>query len=152
MEMEPGKEYWSLVEPIWDEVSVYDGPELFLRRFEAAPEAARNLLAAHWLQSEVRNGGFEQFFENSSGMLAPEAEAAFRALGMPETAGIVKRAMQLLLTPFPREQYKRCEQLEGVHHDLWDLLDEKLFELIESELGGFEQAADTYARQSKLQE
>ncbi|WP_369973953.1 DUF4375 domain-containing protein [Polaromonas sp. SP1] len=33
---------------------------------------SRHLFAVHWCQSEICNGGFMQFFANSTGVLAPE--------------------------------------------------------------------------------
>jgi hypothetical protein len=64
-------DYWDLVEPIWDEISIYDGAEQFLQDFEKTDERPGILFAAHWTQSEVMNGGLGQFFNNSTGVLAP---------------------------------------------------------------------------------
>ena len=60
--MERGERYWHFVEPHWERVDIHNGGDAFLRDFTRTPEAARNLLAAHWCQSEVRNGGLNQFF------------------------------------------------------------------------------------------
>ena len=56
------KPYWNLVQPYWDKISIYDGEAIFLQEFLAAPQAVQHLFAAHWLQSEVRNGGWGLFF------------------------------------------------------------------------------------------
>jgi len=74
----PGERYWRLIKPFSRELSIYDGPEVFLYQFRQLPPEVGHLLAAHRCQSEVRNGGFHQFFSNSTGVLAPEALAAFR--------------------------------------------------------------------------
>src|SRR6266550_2922438 len=50
-----GQIYWSVIDPIWDLVSIYGTPELFLHQFSKLSETQQNLLAAHWCQSEVRN-------------------------------------------------------------------------------------------------
>ena len=71
----PGDLYWSLVEPHWERISIYDGGATFLRQFLTTPVRSRHLFAAHWCMSEVYNGGFHQFFHNSTGVLAPEAAA-----------------------------------------------------------------------------
>ena len=149
--MKPGEKYWSLVEPIWDAISIYDGAATFLKQYEAAPEVARALFAAHWCQSEVLNGGLHQFFENSTGVLAPEALEAYRKLGMPRLAAVLEAAMAWFGSSYLREREDREEKLETLaaeHPDAWDpfdKLDEEFFDLIESEAGGFESAADTYA-------
>src|SRR5687767_13179443 len=67
--MKPGQHYWSLVEPVWETISIYHTPDIFLTQFNSASLASRTLFAAHWCQSEVRNGGFHQFFGNSTGVL-----------------------------------------------------------------------------------
>lgn len=142
--------YWTLVDPIWDTVSIYDGPEAFLEQYNAAPEASRVLFAAHWCQSEINNGGFEQFFSNSTGVLAPEGVLAFRALGMPQTADLIGKAMAVFGAHYPRERTEREDALDRVWDDVegndpFGDLDEPFFELVDAENGGFEHAADTYA-------
>ena len=71
------KDYFDLIEPIWEQVSIYDGEAVFLRQFGAIAERQKHVLAAHWCQSEVCNGGFLQFFHNSTGVLCPEAVTGF---------------------------------------------------------------------------
>jgi hypothetical protein len=142
--------YWDLVEPIWDEVSIYDGPEAFLEQFSAHGEAASLLLAAHWCQSEVCNGGFFQFFGNSAGVLAPEAVRAFRKLDMPQTAKVVEEAMFLLGADYPRERIQRGLALAsikvsyGAAGEPFLNFDNEFFDLIARENGGFEAAATAY--------
>jgi Domain of unknown function (DUF4375) len=115
-EYEPGEVYWSLVEPFWGKISIYDGAEQFLRQFRALPKHVGHLFAGHWCQSEVCNGGFHQFFWNPTGILAPEALQAYQAIGIPVWAAIVKEAMQYLVNrtlasnltaPFPSEYLAR---------------------------------------------
>jgi Domain of unknown function (DUF4375) len=45
------------------------------------------------LESEVNNGGFQQYFHNSSGAHAPEVAAALNTIGAPATAHIAQRAL-----------------------------------------------------------
>jgi hypothetical protein len=144
--------YWDLVKPIWEAVSIYEGGDTFIKQYNASPEPSRNLLAAHWTQSEVRNGGFAQYFSNSTGVLAPEAVVAFRALEMPQCAAMIERAMTFFEQPYPRECEERDEVVEAAYEasgdedfDPFDGLDEPFFELLDTENGGFETAADKYA-------
>lgn len=143
--------YWTLVDPICETVSIYDGPEVFLQQYAAAAEASRVLLAAHWCQSEIRNGGFDQFFFNSTGVLAPEAVEAFRKIGMPQVAALIEQAMSLFGPGYPRDRAARCDALDAMcdasdkDGGPFDNLDDSFFALIGSENGGFEAAADAYA-------
>lgn len=137
--------YWDLVEPVWERISIYDGPSVFHRQSSRAPKHTRNLFAAHWCQSEIRNGGFSQFFYNPTGVLAPEAVSAFKEIGMLKTSTLVQRAMRKLGTPYPRHRSKRIAALNRLDSD-FEELSREFFKLTRSEAGGFGAAADTYAR------
>jgi len=104
--------YWTLVEPIWDSVDIYGEPDAFLRQYAAVrPIEAAHLFAAHWCQSEVCNGGFEQFFYNPTGVLAPEALEAFRLIGLREWAECLEEAMRFFGDPYPRDNEARQRAL-----------------------------------------
>ncbi len=144
--------YWNLVKPIWDTVSIYDGPDIFLQQYNASPAASRTLFAAHWTQSEVLNGGFGQYFSNDTGVLAPEAVLAFRALGMPQSAAALEQVMAFFGSPYPRDRGEREDALETAFDESGDDdfdpfqgLDDLFIELLETENGGFEAAADKHA-------
>lgn len=101
---ETGMVYWALIEKVFDDVSIYDGPREFQRQFLPLPQKVRHLLAAHWCQSEVCNGGFDQFFLNSTGVLAPEAAEGFRAMGLERAAVLLERAMAKFGERYPRNR------------------------------------------------
>jgi hypothetical protein len=149
---EPGDRYWQLLDPIWDKVSFYDRPEPFLRDFAELPTAVGHLFAAHWCQSEVCNGGFHQFFTNSTGVLAPEALAGFKAIGATEWASLLEEAMRFFGAPYPREREVREERLSkvpGKEREQWDpffALDDRFYEWKHAEDGRWERAADAFAR------
>ena len=131
--------YWDLVEPYWDAVSVHGGAERFTQQFAALPMASQHLYATHWTQSEVQNGGLGQFFDNPTGVLAPEAVEGFRALGMPQTAATLVDAMKLFGDPYPRERKTR----ENVTPST--TIEDRFSRLLETEAGGFWEAADRFA-------
>ena len=144
--------YWELVDPIWDKISIWDEPEAFLAQFNAAPEVSRTLFAAHWCESEICNGGFDQFFSNSTGVLAPEGVQAFRAIGMPATAAVIERAMAAFGPRYPRDRAERQGALEAIEAAAggdrprpFESLDDSFFSLVDEENGGFDAAADGYA-------
>lgn len=145
IEPQPGDAYWAKVEPIWEHVSIYDGGETFIDQFRCVQPTIGNLLAAHWCQSEVRNGGFHQFFTNATGVLAPEAAAAFLAIGMPASAATVDEAMRFFEKPYPRDRDVREEALSATNEGPFDELDDKFLKLLDEESGGFEVAADRFS-------
>src|SRR5215468_5622343 len=78
--------YWSIVEPVWNAINIGDGPEIFAQTFASVPRVSGLIFAAHFCQSEICNGGFRQFFWNSTGVLAPEAVVGFRDIGQAQVA------------------------------------------------------------------
>jgi hypothetical protein len=159
-EPQPGEAYWQAILPIWEAISIYDGPDVFLGQFRSVRPELGHLFAAHWCQSEVCNGGFHQFFHNSTGVLAPEAAEGFRAIGMPQAAALVQEAMSFFGSEYPRDQEMRIAALDayaeqhpgadGEYPPAWDLfheLDGRFFdELDHSGTRRFDRAADEYAR------
>lgn len=140
--MDEGQIYWSVIDPIWEKVSIYGSPDLFLHQFSKLTEVQRNLFASHWCQSEVRNGGFHQFFSNATGVLAPEAVAGFRAIGLSDCADVLQEAMKYFGRPYPREQEDRVAKLDAAR-DPFEALDDRFYAAIRN--NGYEKAADQYA-------
>jgi hypothetical protein len=149
---EAGEAYWQAIEPIWDVISIYDGPDVFLAQFRSVIPQLGHLFAAHWCQSEVCNGGFHQFFWNSTGVLAPEAVNGFIALGLPDCAAIIKDAMAFFGPNYPREQSKRIEVLNQLSQGgfaeeyLFKELDDRFFVALGERSERFCGLADDYAR------
>jgi Domain of unknown function (DUF4375) len=114
--LKDGALYWRAIKPIWDAVSIYHGGVAFLKQFSRVNRAQGLLLAAHWCQSEVCNGGFHQFFHNSTGVLAPEAIEGFRFLGMLSAARIASRATRWFGDPYPRARGDRIKRLDALMH------------------------------------
>ena len=105
-------DYWTLVEPIWLPLNgSWNDTETFVRMFRRVSPEAGHLYAAHWCQSEVCNGGFHQFFSNTTGLLAPEAVEGFRAIGVTEWADLLANAMKHFGTPYPRDRDDRDQFL-----------------------------------------
>ena len=107
----PGALAWEIVARVEDSASIHDGPAVFLAQFAALSAPERHLLATHWCDHEVCNGGFLQFFENSTGVLAPEAVDGYRALGLFEVAATVEDAMKLFVPSYPRDRVLRCAKV-----------------------------------------
>jgi hypothetical protein len=94
-ESDPATLAWAVIEPAYNAVSFYDGPEAFAVAMRALTPGQRALLALHWCVAEVSNGGFDQFFFNPTALLAPDAVEGFRRIGVPEAADLVTRAREI---------------------------------------------------------
>lgn len=148
----PGSHYWSLVETVWLRLNrTWDDVDEFFQQFAAVRPEIGNLYAAHWCQSEVCNGGFHQFFSNTTGLLAPEALAGFRAIALYRWAEILDEAMRFFGNPYPRHWADRDELLntrKGRRREEWDpfdKLDDEFYKWLHAEPDRWERAADQYA-------
>jgi hypothetical protein len=90
------------------------------------------------LEREVNNGGFEQYFYNSSGDNALETLSALAEIGAHRTLNILQLAINEFpnkVVPFDREERQNIlDSLENASA-AWDLLDQKFF-LYEDDLNG----------------
>lgn len=90
-------------------------------------EPERVVLAVEAIEREVNNGGFNQFFFNSSREHAYFAPFALRAIGAPRTAKLVERAIHLVAG----DNVLDADALQAKAVDSNDLLDRQLHELDE---------------------
>ena len=84
---------WAVIEPLWDAISFSGGWRATSKILKNASVGQIGLFSLDWCQKEVRNGGFAQFFENSTGMLTPEALAGFRMIGAIAYAKLLTAAL-----------------------------------------------------------
>jgi hypothetical protein len=149
---QPGELFREKLRELHTAISVYESPKEFLEQFARVPAFLGNLFAANFCQLEIRNGGIHQFFFSPAGVLAPEAAAGLIAMEMPECAALLKDAIAMLGDPYPRIRRERNERLRALYtktnRDPFRPLDDRFYELIATELGGFERAADRYTIES----
>lgn len=96
----------------------------------------RNLLFVENLEREINNGGFNQFYFNTSGDYSLETVDALLAIGAIKTAEIVKEAN----SQFPNQEIlsdrgERREtllQIEDIAQPVWDKCDEKFYKYQEN--------------------
>jgi hypothetical protein len=87
--------------------ALYDG-----HNFDRLDEVDRVLVTIWGLEADVNNGGFDQFYFNSSGDLAFFAPVALRLIGAKKMADIVARANAVFGTDGPaRSRSARQAQL-----------------------------------------
>ncbi len=96
----------------------------------ALSEVERDVLAVEALEREVNNGGYRQFFENSSVEFAPTIVDALRRIGCAGTAEITARAVAELgdvaaLTPEHIEQLLQDDDEE--RDERWSACDEAYY-------------------------
>jgi hypothetical protein len=142
---------WRVIARVYDAVSPYDGAETTAGDLERLTPGQRALFALHWCVSETLNGGFDQFFTNSNGILTEEALMGFRRIGVPEAASILQAAHEVLASRPPEADVNAPEFDEADEADRFDAylaqyepLQRRFDELVDGEL--YARAA-SYVRQ-----
>jgi len=79
---------------------------------EKLSQEERTFFLVFQLEAEVNNGGFSQFFYNSSGDFANETVAALREIGAEKMAKICERALALLGGAVPENRSARTKMLD----------------------------------------
>lgn len=132
---------WRVIEPAFEEVSIYDGPEVLATHLRSLTGGQRALLALHWCVSETMNGGFDQFFTNPGGLLADEAYAAFERIGAPEAAALLAEA-RAILPSRPAEADPTDPEFDEVDHAerfdayraRYEPLETRFYELVDTKI------------------
>jgi len=99
------------------------------RGFADLNEPERVFHCIWWLETEVNNGGFDQYFFNSAGNHARETSVALNAIGALQTVGILQQAMGKFAEGVPPEDRDE-RQIQLL--DLTDN-DENAFEELDNE-------------------
>ncbi|PYE91935.1 uncharacterized protein DUF4375 [Rhizobium sp. PP-F2F-G38] len=71
------------------------------------------LYATVIFDNEVANGGLRQFFDNSSGALAPTVLVALQEMLLPEYADIMRPIIDEFGEQFPRDQIDRMDKISN---------------------------------------
>jgi hypothetical protein len=100
-------------------------------RIEKLNEHQRVFFHNQELEREINNGGFNQYFFNSSGNFAKETITSLNEIGAYTTANILKEAIaQFPDGEVPKDQSKRrtiLEQIEEKANPVWEQLDQRFY-------------------------
>lgn len=141
---------WAVIEPLWDSVDLSKAKAVLTLLSHVTP-GQRALIAVDLCQKEVRNGGFRQFLENNTGLLAEEALKGFRLIGAHPYGDLLEKVLAI----FPRGQVPinrsaRMKLLravpEGRRFQLFDSLDEQFYGLLGSSENDLEKFRAKYVR------
>ena len=99
--------------------------------FDQLCEVDRTVILVWSLQGEVDNGGFDQFYFNSSGDHSAETVFALERIGAQRTAAIVAEGNRRFPTqPPPSEREVRIAELNSFSNtatDTWDRLEREFY-------------------------
>jgi len=94
-----------------------DGKTQYGDDMSVLSEAERVFYITQTLEMEVNNGGFSQFFFNSSGNFSNELVGAFTTIGANTTAAICQKAIAAFGRDIPIDRDEREEMLDELESD-----------------------------------
>lgn len=107
-------------------------------------------------KSDIDNGGFHQFFHNSTGVFAPEMVQWCLRSGLGDVADVIRQAMSTLTAgEYPRSREGRLLALSRFpvlgNREQWDpfyRLDEEFYALLSNNGSRYDDAANTWLRKT----
>jgi hypothetical protein len=123
-----GTDYMEVIAPVWYSVSIYDGPAQYEKDLARFSQEQRIVFACAWYLAEVNNGGHDQFYSNSTGIVWKDAQKGFNTIGLKEFADIVAESALRVGGEPSLDRKKRGAQMDKLKPDFGDL-DDRLFAL-----------------------
>lgn len=115
-----------IIRPVSFAANIYDGPAEYEQSLRPFSQAQRLVFALHWYDAEVNNGGHDQFYWNSTGIVWRDALAAYRAIGAPGIADILQQSADRLGGSPALDRGDRQQQLSDLAPNFNDL-DERFY-------------------------
>jgi len=99
--------------------------------YQSLADSEKALLCVYMLNGEVNNGGFDQFYFNSSGDIAWDTPRALEAMGAMKTANLARQANAMFGDEGPSadraKRWKQMDALPEAAKKRWDELDTEFF-------------------------
>lgn len=128
-EIENGDPY-KLIEPLWSSVSIYEGEEKYNEDLSVFSLPQRYVFAIEWYISEVNNGGHDQFYFNSTGIVWKDALEGFKEINHTIAYNILKESANRLGGNPSLNRNERSSQLDELNCEFEDL-DSAFFEIVD---------------------
>lgn len=124
-------------------------PNGYERLTREVPSELLRFVAANTLFGEVYNGGFDQFFSNSSGIVINDAIAGFGEMDLDQHAAIAQEALALMGDAFVQDRWERCRRMyaafpDNCATDIFDDLDRRFY------AAGEDEACEAFERRALI--
>jgi len=116
------KDVQKIIEPVWWTGDIYNSHEDYLRSLRLFSQNQKYVYAIQWYQAEVDNGGHEQFFYNSTGIVWEDALNGFKKIGLSNYYEILEKAVAKMDNNIPFDREMRIKTLQSLKPD-FDSLD-----------------------------
>ncbi|MCL2462612.1 MAG: DMP19 family protein [Defluviitaleaceae bacterium] len=116
---------WIVITPAFYGVDTCSGEKQYYDDLEKFTVPQRFVYAICQYEQEVNNGGHDQFYFNSTGIVWKDAMKGFEAIGATDNYDIIRQSADLLGGNPSLDWYKRQHDLDKLHPDFEEL--DKLF-------------------------
>ena len=122
------KDVQAIIDPVWWTGDIYQSHDNYLNSLKGFSDNQRFVYAIQWYQDEVDNGGHEQFFYNSTGIVWEDALKGFSKIGLNRYYSILSEAAKKMGNSVPFDRDARIKRLETLEPD-FDNLDAQFYKL-----------------------
>jgi hypothetical protein len=121
----------AVIDPMRWTICIYGDESAYDESLKSFSQEQRYLFAMMWHAVEVENGGHDQFYFNSTGIVWRDALSGYKEVGLTEAAAILEESAVRLGGNPSRDRLVRQQQLNAAQNDLDDL-DSRFYRLLES--------------------
>lgn len=125
----------NIIKPVWFSVSIYDSWERYDSELSGFSMPQRYVFAIQWYLGETYNGGHDQFFFNSTGIVWRDALEGFRTIGLTECVDILSEAVKRMGGEPPFDREERWAVMDELEPDFGDI-DSRLYAIDEQYMYG----------------
>ncbi len=119
---------YEIIDPVRWKVNIYEGEKKYNESLAPFSREQRYIAAVTWYIDEVNNGGHEQFYFNSAGIVWRDALSGFMKLGIDEAVDIIRESASRMGGNPSLDRATRQGQLDVYRPDFEDL-DDRFYEL-----------------------
>lgn len=119
-----------VLEPMYDLVDLSDGAA-YERSMQPFTRPMRLLFAVDSYMAEVYNGGHDQFFFNSTGVVWKDALEGLEAIGSKEAYAILRRVISRFTCEIPDDADARRDMMDEIEDGLFDEDDQAFYDMSE---------------------
>jgi len=116
-----GGDIQKIISPLWFSVSIYDGEYKYNQDLKPFSLPQRYIFAIEWYIAEVNNGGHDQFYFNSTGIVWKDALKGFEEIKHTKAHNILKESIQRFDETPSMDRSARQNQLDKHNPDFSDL-------------------------------
>lgn len=132
---------WLAIEPVWHFLYPDGDGDRTAARVKRVTAGQLAIFTTWWLDSEVCNGGFSQYYENGSGHYAAEALHGLELIGASEFSELHRQSMRIF--PGSNPPKRRTERVAALYRAFGQSPDDEKGPNRESKAGKFLDALES---------